>query len=305
MAGYLPDAIESVFKQTVNDLEIIVVDDGSTDNTKEVIKPYLDRISFMEIANGGPSKARNRAIRASQSEYVAFLDADDTWYPHKLERQLKIFLKNQQVSLVHSDAFINGTDKSQENKLWFSGHTRVNSGWVFGDLLNECFIILSSVIVKRDCLEKVGVFDEDLKCWEGYDLWLRIAYENQIGFVDEPLFSRRIHGSNLFFSETLNRISGLITVMTKWDNKAKKLSEDDKKSIKQQLKTQYCRLGGYYLNKGQPAKARIALINSLKHGSSLRSAGFLSLSILPPFAISYIRRTKHGVRELASKMIKI
>jgi glycosyltransferase involved in cell wall biosynthesis len=79
-ARYLPEAIESVLAQTYRDFEIVVIDDGSTDNTKEVVAPYLDRIIFLEVPNGGPAKARNRAIRKSSGEYVAFLDADDIWY---------------------------------------------------------------------------------------------------------------------------------------------------------------------------------------------------------------------------------
>ena len=187
-ANYLPEAIESVLAQTYKDFEILVMDDGSTDNTKDVVAPYLDRIIFLEGPNGGPSKARNRAILESSSEYVAFLDADDIWYPDKLDRQITIFAENQHYSLVHSDASYTRIYTSQEDRTWFSLKKRVKSGWIFSELLTENFIILSSVIVKRDCLNRIGLFDEDLKCWEGYDLWLRIAFEYQIGFVNAPLF---------------------------------------------------------------------------------------------------------------------
>ena len=93
-AHYLQEAIESVLAQTYTDFELIVIDDGSTDNTKEVVAPYLDRIVFLETENNGPSKARNRAIRESSCEYVAFLDADDIWYPDKLDRQMTLLSKN-------------------------------------------------------------------------------------------------------------------------------------------------------------------------------------------------------------------
>jgi glycosyltransferase involved in cell wall biosynthesis len=292
MASYLPEAIESVLAQTYKDLEIIVIDDGSTDNTKEVVVPYLNRIQFLELANGGPSKARNCAIRRSSGEYVAFLDADDTWYPDKLERQMAIFSYRPNHNLVYSDALITSTNDSQEDRLWFSYKRRVKSGWVFSYLLNENFITLSSVIVKRDCLERAGLFDEDLKCWEGYDLWLRIAFENQIGIVNAPLFLKRLHGSNLLYTETLNWIIGLITIMKKWENEDLNLAEVDRKTINQKLKTHYARLAAYYLARGKPAEARPALKNSFGRGFTLNGLACLGLSMLPPFAISYILMAK-------------
>ena len=242
-ARYLPEAIESVLTQTYKDFELIVIDDGSSDNTKEVVVPYLDRIMFLEGPNGGPSKARNRGIRQSSGEYVAFLDADDIWYSDKLQRQLTVFTENKHYSLVYSDASFTQSYPSKEDRTFFSIINPARAGWIFSKLLCENFILIPSVIVKRDCLEKTGLFDEHLKWWEGYDLWLRIAFENQVGYLNTPLFYRRIHESNLFYSAPSNNLISLITIMKKWDNQALKLNEGDRQSaIKKRIPFTECPL---------------------------------------------------------------
>jgi glycosyltransferase involved in cell wall biosynthesis len=201
-ANYLPEAIESVLAQTYKNFEIVVIDDGSTDNTKEVVVPYLDQIVFLETENGGPAKARNHGIRKSSGEYVAFLDADDIWCPDKLERQLAYFSKNPHYHLVFSDAYETGVNNLQKDKLFFSilGRVKPMAGFVFSELLGGNFIYIPSVIVKRDCFEKVGLFDENCELWQGYDLWLRITFKYQIGFVNAPLFFRRRHEGNRFYN---------------------------------------------------------------------------------------------------------
>jgi len=292
-AIYLPEAIESVLAQTYKDFEIIVIDDGSTDNTKDAVTPYLDRIIFLDGPNGGPCKARNRGIQKSSSEYVAFLDADDMWYPDKLECQMAVFSENQHYDMVHSDASYSRKNTSEEGRTWFSFKKHVKVGWIYSELLNECFIILSSVIVKRECLEKAGLFDENVERWHGYDLYLRIAVESQIGLVNKPLFFRRIHESNRFYSDPLSEVKSLIKVLKKWDTKARKLAEVDRKIINQRLRIEYCRLGRYYLARQRSTQARQAVKNSLTRGFSLRGVAYLGASMLPAFSLPYVQKAKN------------
>jgi glycosyltransferase involved in cell wall biosynthesis len=294
-AHYLREAIESVLDQTYKDLEIIVIDDGSTDNTKEIVKTYMDRIIFLQQANSGPARARNLGIQKSSGEFVAFLDADDIWYPEKLERQIEIFLKNPQYGLVHSDALIRSVDNSQPDRLWFDFKRRVKSGKVFSDLLAECSIILPSVIIRRQCLEETGCFDENLKIWEGYDLWLRVAYSYLIGFVDAPLFLRRIHSDNLFYNNLLYEILSLIRIMENWEEKALSLSKTDKETVKNNLRRQYCRLGIYYIGQCDPDNARPALKQSLEHRFSSIGITYYALAMLPPFVLRFVRKTKRQI----------
>lgn len=304
-ANYLPEAIESVLAQTYKDFEIIVINDGSTDRTKEILTPYLDRIVVLEGPNGGPCEARNRGIRKSSGAYVAFLDADDIWYPDKLAHQMAVFSENHHYDMVHSDASYSRKYASEEGRTWFSTKKRVRTGWIFSDLLSECFIILSSVIIKREPLEKAGLFDEKVERWHGYDLWLRIAIERQIGLVDKPLFFRRIHESNRFYSDPLLEVISLVKVLKKWDNQSHKLAEDDRKIINQRLREQYCRLGWYYLTRERSTQARQALHNSLAYGFSLRGVAYLGITILPLFGLTYIRRAKHLLSRKASSASRV
>jgi len=295
VAHYLPEAIESVLGQTYSDLDVTVIDDGSTDNTTEVVVPYLDRIAFLKVPNGGPARARNLAIQKSSEEYLAFLDADDVWYPDKLERQLDVFERNPDYHLVYSDALVTTADSSQKDRLWSSEKRQMKEGWVFDDLLAECFIMIPSVIVKRDCLEQVGLFDEDLVCWEGYDLWLRVSHRYPIGFVNAPLLERRLHTSNFFYSNPRNDIVSLINIMQKWEKATSSLSEGNRAIINKNLADNFFRLGRYYVAQGSAVEARTALRDAFSREFSLRSLIYLALSALPPSVLEGLRKAKRRV----------
>lgn len=305
MAPYLVAAIESILAQTHGDHEIIVVDDGSTDNSNEVLVPFLDRIVLLKQANSGPAKARNLGIRRASGEFVAFLDADDIWYPKKMEKQLKVFQENPNYAMVHSNALIKSTDNSQPEQLWFTIKNRVRAGSIFSELLSQCFIIPSSVIVKKECLEKTGMFDENLWCWEGYDLWLRLAYEYSIGFIRRPLIERRLHDTNLFYSDPLRDIISLIAIMQKWAAIASNLPQGDRATIKRNLQYNYFRLGRYYLATGHIPKARKALRASVYSDFSLLALVYFPLSLAPNSCIKLVRRIKRRLGFVAKQQHRI
>ena len=284
-AGFLPQAVESALRQTYRDYEIVVVDDGSTDDTREAVAPYLDRIIFETTVHGGPSAARNRAIRRSSGEFLAFLDADDLWHPDKLRRQMEVFQNNRDIGLVHTDAAYVRTGNSNTDRTWFGTRKRLETGRAFSGLLNDCFIIVSSVVVKRACLEDAGWFDENLMWWEGYDLWLRIAFNHRIGMVNAPLIFRRIHDANWFYSSPIEEVASLITVMNKWTDGEPRLPESDRRIINQRLRTEYGRLSLYASAQGRDRRARQALRESFSRGLSLAGVACAGLSVLPPAAL--------------------
>ncbi|MDJ0781747.1 MAG: glycosyltransferase [Desulfosarcinaceae bacterium] len=182
-AWCLARAVDSVLDQTFTDVELIVVDDGSTDDTAPLLANYGDRLKVIDQPNRGVSAARNTGVRAARGRWIALLDSDDHWLPNKLRTQLD-WLD------AHPDYRI-----CQTEELWIRDGRRVNprkrhrkfGGFIFERCLPLCLVSPSAVIIERRLLETVGGFDEALPACEDYDLWLRISCRHPIGLVDQPL----------------------------------------------------------------------------------------------------------------------
>ncbi len=177
-------AVRSVLEQTFGDFELVVVDDASTDDTPQALAPYLDRITYLvNEKRMGVAASRNRGIRQSSGPLVAFLDSDDYWLPRKLEVQVGFFRKHD------------STVACQTQEIWIRKGTRVNpkkkhrkpSGDIFLPSLGLCLVSPSAVMIKRQVLYEVGLFDETLPVCEDYDLWLRISARYPIELIPEPL----------------------------------------------------------------------------------------------------------------------
>lgn len=168
---WVREAIDSILAQTIPPLEIIVVDDGSTDGTRELLLSYGNRIAPFFQENRGVSAARNLGIVQAKGRFIAFLDSDDLWEKGKLACQLDFFRKNPEARIC------------QTGEIWIRRGKRVNpmkkhaklSGMIFEPSLRLCLVSPSAVMIRRDLLDEVGLFDETLPACEDYDLWLRIA----------------------------------------------------------------------------------------------------------------------------------
>lgn len=177
--GFLYDAVVSVIQQDHKDKEIIVVDDGSTDKSFSIVKDLPVR--YIWKPNGGISSARNTGIRLSRGDYIAFLDVDDRWLKNKLSVQLNAMIET-------------GYSISYTDEVWLKNNKRINqkerhrkySGHIFERCLPLCIISPSSVVIKRDVFDSVGLFDESLPVCEDYDMWLRISSRYPILFIDRP-----------------------------------------------------------------------------------------------------------------------
>ncbi len=189
-------AIDSVLAQTRQADEIIVVDDGSHDDTAKVLQSYADKISLIVQDNLGVSAARNRGIKAATSEWIAFLDSDDIWYPQKLAQQIAWHQSHPDILWSHTAEIWlrNGREIRQKR------HHAKPEGACFKENLSFCKIAPSSVIVHRSLFEKVGTFDEILPVCEDYDLWLRFLRHFPIGLVYEPLVVKYAGHQQLSFS---------------------------------------------------------------------------------------------------------
>ena len=186
-ASFLKEAIDSVLSQTYRNFELIVVDDGSTDDTPKLLSSYGEKIKVIKKANKGPSAARNRGIKAAKGGWIAFLDSDDVWKPGKLEKQVQFIKDNPEIKIC------------QTEEIWIRNGKRVNprkkhemhSGWIYEQCLPLCIVSPSSVMIHRDVFEKVGLFDETMLACEDYDLWLRIAPHYPICLVREKLIVKQ------------------------------------------------------------------------------------------------------------------
>jgi glycosyltransferase involved in cell wall biosynthesis len=198
-ARFLPICLESVLKQTYQHFEIIVVNDGSTDNTDEVIDPYIKdpRIHYIKQQNAGQANAKNKGIQKAKGEFIAFLDADDFWGKTKLEKQISQF-HEPQVGVVYSAVRYIDEQGNEVPFLHESTYLTPRSGKVTEFLFFDNFIPFSSSVVRRECFERVGVFDESVKMGIDWDLWLRLSVNYNFQFVDLPLlFYRQGHAGQM------------------------------------------------------------------------------------------------------------
>jgi glycosyltransferase involved in cell wall biosynthesis len=190
-AAWLKKSIDSVLEQTFRDFELIVVDDASTDSTQEILTSYSGKIRSITFEkNLGVSAARNAAVKNCDSEWIAFLDSDDFWHPHKLQKQIA-------QTVIRAECPIHFTDE-----IWIRNGVRVNpkkkhqklEGWIFKPSLELCLMSPSTVLLRRELFDVHGLFDETLPICEDYDLWLRLTAQHQVALLNEKLMTR--HGGH-------------------------------------------------------------------------------------------------------------
>ena len=180
----LKRAINSVIKQTITPKEIIIVDNGSTDQTYQMVSSLFPEINYFIEKKRGVSAARNKGILESKSKWIAFLDSDDAWKPTKLEKQMEFSIFNQdKYRIIHTDEtwYRNKKFLNQLKKHKKSG------GNIFKNSVQLCCISPSSVVLKKQIFEEYGLFDENLEVCEDYDMWIRITAKEEVGFLDSPL----------------------------------------------------------------------------------------------------------------------
>ncbi|RKD27580.1 Glycosyl transferase family 2 [Caminicella sporogenes DSM 14501] len=227
---FIHNAIDSILNQTFKDYEIIIVDDGSTDNTAEIIKKYNnEKISYFYKENRGPAAARNLGIKKAKGDYICFLDADDAFMPEKLEIQVDILDKNKNIGLVYTNFLYVKNNLSSTYYHYrcknFSCHKNA-----LQHLWYENYINTSTVMTVKEYLFKVGLFNENYKYGEDFDLWMRLGKYYEFFCVHKPLVKTRSHDNNL--CKSLSCIEKL--------NYTKKIRNNIKKFYENQ--------GGYKIN---------------------------------------------------------
>jgi glycosyltransferase involved in cell wall biosynthesis len=188
---YLAQSVESALSQTVDNIEIIIVDDGSSDNTLHIANSFGAPVTVYSRENGGAAAARNFGVEKANGEWVAFLDADDLWEPNKLELQLESV---HGFSWSHTDSIFIGD--GHDGSVRASDLTPKYAGKVIPKLVVNNFVGTSTVLMKKDVYLKVGGFDESLRALQDWDFWLRLAAQYDLAYVPEVLAQYRVHAAS-------------------------------------------------------------------------------------------------------------
>jgi len=203
-AAYVQDAIRSALEQDYESKEIIVVDDGSTDSTPDILKSFQDEVIVLTQSNAGPGSARNRGLKHAMGSYIAFLDSDDFWVPGKLRLQIEYLEQKREVGAVYSKWLLWHPDAegrfSPLDLAPLKERSTIvpeDSDWIYTNLLFECRLLTSTVVLRRSIMEEVGLFNEDLLRGQDYDYWIRLSRVTRIHKLDNELVLYRIHGDNI------------------------------------------------------------------------------------------------------------
>jgi glycosyltransferase involved in cell wall biosynthesis len=317
----IASTIESVLSQTYKYFELIVVDDGSPDNTAGVVDKYRDRLTYIRQANGGVSRARNTGIEASNGTYIAFLDSDDIWKENKLEVQMMFFQKHPEVDLIasgfrhrKSNHNIDNMDYKNSFNIFkeygfklddifdkksslFQNNNQYIFYWgdIYPSLFLGNFILPSSVLVKKEALKEVGLFDERYRIAEDTELFLRFSQKYTIGFIDNPLLYYTLSESgNLTGKHNIEQlIKNGIKIQIDSIINSRKHYKENKSLLKNGLSMTYCRLAYFYLTEHRTFESRKYAYFSIRTCSKNKK-GYLIylLSLFPESFLRYLAEIK-------------
>ncbi len=196
--------VQSIRSQTYKNLQVIAVDDGSTDGTRAELEKHSSFLTVITKENGGAASARNVGLNASKGAYVAFLDADDFWLPNKIAAQVQYLGEHPEAGAVYCDWFVCSDESGVEAAISTcdSGFGDISpppaeqSGWIYNLLLMDCVVHTSSILIKKSQIDRIGYFDETLINGQDYDYWFRLSRIAQIHKIDAKLSGYVLHGNN-------------------------------------------------------------------------------------------------------------
>jgi len=301
---FICEAIESILNQTRKDFEIVVVDDGSSDNTRQVLEPYISNSSIRYIyqANGGLAAARNTGIRAASGKYLCFLDQDDWFENDSLQTRLALYEEHPELGFVFSDfrmAYM-GKDSDEitygestlqkydciaripaecvasrgENYLIFNQN-------LFPELILDCFAWIATVMFSRETLEKVGVFVEEFRWSPDHDLCIRIAHAYPVGYIPTRSAIYRQHATNMSLNER-SQFDEAVRIRVKYLNPMYGLKGENRRKVKKSISEYCCRRGHLLLGTKDHVKTAIDIGRGIKYTPfNSRCYKYLLYSMIP------------------------
>ncbi len=294
---WIDQAIQSVLGQSYDNFEIVVVDDGSTDDTSTVVQQYGDPVRYVWKENGGSASARNRGIAEAQGTYIAFLDADDVWHPAKLARQMDVHEQEASPAWSYTDVELIDTRSGAliHRKSAVREHPE---GDVLDQLITGNFIVASTVLVHRRVFDAVGRFDESSlhRISEDWDMWLRIAAQYPVRYIDAPLVQMHQHAERKTEAMNLEHaLSSRKAIIEKamQRNPARLAGRRD-----HALANLYVNLGRKWMDREERRRARTLFLRALRH-APLRSEAWAygAASFLPRPVLEGIGQLRGWLRQ--------
>lgn len=301
-AAYIPESIQSVLNQDFQDFELIIVDDGSTDDTENIVSYFedvlKDRLIYIKTENQGASQARNTALKSCRGEFIAFLDADDIWMSKKLSTQLKVFEQFSDIALVFSDALIVDASGKSFNKNYIKPwEINLPAREIYGQILaKRNFIPFSTIITKKSIINDIGVFDDAFKSSQDTDWLLRIAVKYEIKAVNETLSHYRVHPTAISRNIGLRK-HDTIAILLKNLNLETPLSPSIKKEIRTRIAENYYEWGYDEFEHNRFSNAREKFICSMHYSATRYPEKYYYsfLTLLPLNIIERLRTVKRKV----------
>lgn len=292
---YLKQSIESALNQTYSNLEIIIINDGSTDNSDQVISGYLnnEKIKYIKQENMGQARAKNVGVLNATGAYIAFLDADDIWCADKLEKQMLKF-DGKNVGVVYCRArYVDENDVIFEYEMTGT-YLQPRQGEVTNWLLYDNFIQFSSSVVKKECFDKLGLFDETFKMGIDWDLWLRISTVYQFDYVEDRLFYYRVGHAGQMSKNAVERHRCSDLIIKKFiENNVQNVSKID---LRKSMSYTCCNRAVYYAGFDKK-KSFLYYLQSIAHCPTWSSAykGIVRNIVFSPGMNEYLSLLKSDI----------
>lgn len=308
-AAFLPAAINSILKQTFPVDEIIVVDDGSYDDTQKVLGPFANQITYVYQENAGPSAARNKGIVTAKGNWIAFLDADDQWTTKKIETQVNWIKKNSDLALIAGDMseispkmeiLVPSVLTRHGLRPFFTKYQYMAIPDAMHMLLQKNFIPTGTVLVRKDVLTAVGAFNPQIRYGEDLELWAKIAATHAIACIPEVLMLRTRHETNAT-SATENMLKDLAQVMLSLEKWVKSNTIETETDLDFYISRAWTDLAYFNFSRGYLKQAKQYFLNSYIAKPSVKAFIYYTASLLPPGVIAQIRNTKMLLQKFYSK----
>ena len=274
-ARYISSAIDSVLEQQWPGLEIVVVDDGSTDGSADLVAARYPQVRLIRQANAGVAEARNRGIRESSGRWIAFLDADDLWLPGKLLAQSALLRDDPSARMAYAAWQVwqseQATPEASERATLLAGaddpaRWAGASGWIYPELLLDCAVWTSTVVAQRSLFDEIGAFDGGLRVGEDYDLWLRASRVTPILRVERPCALYRTHAASITHAAPRENYRAIVVsrAIARWGYGHERAGSAVRARVRRALATSWTDFAASSLKAGNLGRARHGALMSLR-----------------------------------------